>query len=67
MSSNSVYGEVEDLLAAIDYVKKKSSVDQKRIYVVGQKRNGGTLALLAATTGDTDVRAFFALAPSPIG
>ena len=54
------YGEVDDLLAAVDFVGKQPSVDANRIYVVGAG-TGGTLALLAATTGTDKVRAFFAI------
>lgn len=57
-------GEVDDLLAAVEYAAKQPNVDPNRIYVVGQG-TGGTLALLAATTGTTTVRAFFAIGGTP--
>jgi pimeloyl-ACP methyl ester carboxylesterase len=56
------YGEVNDLLDAIKHVRANTKVDPERVYVLGQK-GGGTLSLLCATTGNKDVRAFFALAP----
>jgi dienelactone hydrolase len=58
------YGEVDDLLAAVDYVAKLPAVDPNRVYVVGYEA-GGTLALLAATTGTTKVRAFFSILGIP--
>ena len=54
------YGEVEDLLAAIEFLGKQPGVDAGRIYVVGIG-SGGTLSLLAAEAGPAKVRAFFAL------
>ncbi|MDF1662691.1 MAG: prolyl oligopeptidase family serine peptidase, partial [Planctomycetota bacterium] len=41
------YGEVDDVVAAVDYVSKLSYVDSKRVYLLGYGR-GGTLAMLAA-------------------
>ncbi len=41
------YGEVDDALAAVDYVSKLPEVDPARVYVVGHS-TGGTLALLVA-------------------
>ncbi len=58
------YGEVDDLLAAVEHLAKNPSVDPERIYVVGHS-SGGTLTLLAATTGTTKVRAFFSIAGMP--
>jgi dipeptidyl aminopeptidase/acylaminoacyl peptidase len=43
------YDEVEDVLAAADYLSKQSYVDARHIYVAGHSV-GGTLALLAAMT-----------------
>jgi dipeptidyl aminopeptidase/acylaminoacyl peptidase len=58
------YGEVNDLLAAVEYVAALPYVDPKRVYVAGHGA-GGTLTLLAAVTGTTQVRAFFSLAGLP--
>ncbi len=46
-STESFYGEVEDVLAAADYFAKLDYVDPKRIYLGGHS-TGGTLAMLAA-------------------
>jgi alpha/beta superfamily hydrolase len=54
------FGEVDDLIAAVEFLAKSPGVDPKRIYVVGHQE-GGTLALLAAATGTDKVRAFFAI------
>jgi dipeptidyl aminopeptidase/acylaminoacyl peptidase len=43
------YDEVEDVMAANDYLRKQSFVDTSRIYVAGHSA-GGTMALLAAMT-----------------
>jgi dipeptidyl aminopeptidase/acylaminoacyl peptidase len=51
------YGEVNDLLAAIDYIAASPSVDPERVYVVGANM-GGTLALLAAVSSPSRARAF---------
>ncbi|MCE9531755.1 MAG: prolyl oligopeptidase family serine peptidase, partial [Planctomycetes bacterium] len=59
-----LYGEVDDLLAAVDYVSKRDDVDPNHVYVVGHGA-GGTLALLAATTGTTKIRAVFAISGMP--
>src|SRR5262249_2655167 len=40
------YGEVDDVLAAADYLAKQDYVDSSRIYLGGHS-TGGTLALLA--------------------
>ncbi len=46
------YGEVEDVLAALEYLKAMDGIDPERIYLGGHS-TGGTLALLvAAATGD---------------
>lgn len=58
------FGEVEDLMAAIEFVGKQNGVDPNRIYVVGHG-TGGTLTLLAAATGTRSVRAFFAIGGTP--
>jgi pimeloyl-ACP methyl ester carboxylesterase len=44
------YGETEDLLVAVDFVKALDSVDASQVYIVGHS-TGGTHALLAAVTG----------------
>jgi dipeptidyl aminopeptidase/acylaminoacyl peptidase len=41
------YGEVDDVLAAHDYLSRQPYVDPKRIYPGGHS-TGGTLALLTA-------------------
>lgn len=51
------YGEVEDLLAAVEYVKALPYVDAERVYIGGHS-TGGTMVLLAAAAG-ADVRAAF--------
>lgn len=43
------YDEVNDVLAAADFLRKQSFVDARRMYVAGHSA-GGTLALLAALT-----------------
>jgi len=61
------YGEVDDLLNAVSYLRSRNSVDPKRIYVVGVG-SGGTLALLASAFGDSNsssVRAYFAVGGCP--
>jgi dienelactone hydrolase/Fe-S cluster assembly iron-binding protein IscA len=55
------YGEVDDIVAAIQYVASLSYVDRSRIYLGGHSV-GGTLALLAAEES-TDVRAAFCFGP----
>ncbi|RKH08514.1 peptidase [Corallococcus sp. CA053C] len=40
-------GEVDDVVAAIDFVAQRSDVDPARVYVAGHS-TGGTLALMAA-------------------
>lgn len=44
------YGEVDDVIAAAEYLRKRGDVDPERIFLGGHS-TGGTLALLAATTG----------------
>jgi dipeptidyl aminopeptidase/acylaminoacyl peptidase len=55
------FGEVDDVLAAADFLAKQDYVDHKRIYLGGHS-TGGTLALLAAEASDR-FRATFALGP----
>ena len=42
-----LYGEVDDVLSALAYLKKLKGIDPSQIYLVGHK-SGATLALLAA-------------------
>lgn len=49
--SESFYGEVDDVIAAYEYLSKVKSVDPKRIYLGGHS-TGGTLALLCAAAFD---------------
>jgi poly(3-hydroxybutyrate) depolymerase len=55
------YGEVDDVVSALAYLKTLSYVDPDRIYLGGHS-TGATLALLAAAATD-DFAAVFALGP----
>jgi acetyl esterase/lipase len=55
------YGEVDDVLAAAEYLSKLECVDPKRIYLGGHS-TGGTMALLVAAATDR-FRAVFAFGP----
>jgi len=55
------YGEVNDVIAAADYLKKLDYVDPKRIYLGGHS-TGGTLALLVAESTNC-FRSVFSLGP----
>jgi len=55
------YGEVDDVLAAVDFLTKLDYVDAKRIYLGGHS-TGGTLALLVAESTDR-FRGIFAFGP----
>jgi alpha/beta superfamily hydrolase len=55
------FGEVDDLLAAADFLSKQSDVDPNRIYLGGHS-TGGTLVLLTAESSDR-FRAVFAFGP----
>jgi dipeptidyl aminopeptidase/acylaminoacyl peptidase len=55
------YGEVDDVLAAADYLSKVDYVDPERIYLGGHS-TGGTLALLVAESTDR-FRAVFCFGP----
>jgi alpha/beta superfamily hydrolase len=55
------YGEVDDLLAALDYLAAQPYVDPNRIYLGGHS-TGGTLVLLAAEMTDR-FRAVFSFGP----
>jgi dienelactone hydrolase len=54
-------GEVDDVLAAADFLAKQNYVDPARIYLGGHS-TGGTLALIAAECSDR-FRAFFSFGP----
>lgn len=56
------YGEVDDVLAAFDYLSKLPYVDPTRIYLGGHS-TGGTLALLTAEVRNP-FRAVFAFGPA---
>lgn len=56
------YGEVDDVLAAADFLAKQDYVDSKRIYLGGHS-TGGTLALLVAESSSDRFRAIFAFGP----
>ncbi|MCB9830975.1 MAG: prolyl oligopeptidase family serine peptidase [Planctomycetes bacterium] len=47
----SYFGEVDDVLSALAYLKQRPEVDPDRIYLGGHS-TGGTLALLVATASD---------------
>lgn len=55
------YGEVNDVLAAAEYLAHQEFVDPQRIYLAGHS-TGGTLVLLTAEYSDR-FRAVFSLAP----
>jgi len=55
------YGEVEDIIAAAEYLKKLDYVDPNRIYLGGHS-TGGTLALLVAEVTNS-FRAVFSFGP----
>lgn len=55
------FGEVEDVIAAADYLATRPDVDPTRIYLGGHS-TGGTLALLVAASTDR-FRAVFAFGP----
>ena len=55
------YGEVDDVLAAADYLAKQTDVDPQRIYLGGHS-TGGTLALLVAECSSR-FRAIFCFGP----
>jgi dipeptidyl aminopeptidase/acylaminoacyl peptidase len=57
----SFYGEVDDVLAAVDYLAKLDYVDPARIYLGGHS-TGGTLVLLTAEMS-VRFRAVFAFGP----
>jgi dipeptidyl aminopeptidase/acylaminoacyl peptidase len=54
-------GEVDDVLAALDFLERRPDVDPEHIYLGGHS-TGGTMALLAAASGPR-VRGVFAFGP----
>jgi acetyl esterase/lipase len=56
------FGEVDDVLAATDYLRKQEFIDPTRIYLGGHS-TGGTLALLVAECSDR-YRAVFSFGPA---
>ena len=60
-NQESFYGEVDDILAAADYLAKVPYVDPERIYLGGHS-TGGTLALLVAAATDR-FKAIFSFGP----
>jgi hypothetical protein len=60
-SKEGFYGEVDDVLAATDFLAKQDYVDPKRIYLGGHS-TGGTLVLLAAEA-TSRYRAVFSFGP----
>jgi len=54
-------GEIDDVIAAVDYLAKLSYVDPNRVYLGGHS-TGGTVALLAAESTDR-FRAVFSFGP----
>jgi dienelactone hydrolase len=57
-----LYGEVDDVIAAANWLAKQPHVDPTRIFLAGHS-TGGTLAMLVAATTNT-FRAVFAFGPS---
>ena len=57
-----LYGEVDDVLGAIDFLKQHESVDPDRIFLAGHSV-GGTLALLVAAASE-DLRCVFSFGPA---
>lgn len=57
-----LFGEVDDVLAAIDWLANHERIDPQRIFLGGHS-TGATLALLVAA-GQPAVRGIFALAPA---
>jgi hypothetical protein len=60
--SEGLYGEVDDVLSAIAFLKKQDYVDPDRIYLGGHS-TGGTLALLVAESATNSLRAVFSFGP----
>lgn len=58
-SDETCYGEIDDILAAADFLSKQKGIDPKRIYLGGHS-TGGTKAILAAECSNR-FRAVFSL------
>ena len=56
------FGEVDDVLAAIDFLKARPDIDPARIFLGGHS-TGGTLALLVAAAAGDSLAGVFALGP----
>jgi pimeloyl-ACP methyl ester carboxylesterase len=56
-----MFGEIDDIIAAADFLAKRSYIDPKRIYLGGHS-TGGTTVLLAAECSDR-FRAVFSFGP----
>jgi hypothetical protein len=63
--NEALFGEVDDVLAAADFLAGQRYVDSKRIYLGGHNL-GGTLALLVAESSDR-FRVVFAFGPATTG
>jgi acetyl esterase/lipase len=61
-SKENFLGEVDDVIAAADFLSRQPSVDAQRIYLGGHS-TGGTLALLVAESTDR-FRSVFAFGPA---
>lgn len=61
-SDESCYGEVDDIIAAADFLSKQKGIDPKRIYLGGHS-TGGTKAILVAECSNK-FRAVFSLGPA---
>src|SRR5262249_61852873 len=61
-SQEKFYGEVDDVLAAADYLAKQPHVDPSRIYLGGHS-TGGTMALLVSECSGR-FRAVFSFGPA---
>ncbi len=57
------YGEVDDAVAAVEFVARQPHVDRRRVYIAGHS-TGGTIALLTAQSSKR-VRAAFSFGGAP--
>ncbi len=60
-SDETCYGEVDDIIAAAEFLRKQKGIDPDRIYLGGHS-TGGTKAILAAEASNV-FRAVFSLGP----